>query len=131
MVIKMSEKSLETIVGKNIYSTWVKMLRSLVPQGRTHRLAPMIAGMLQYAVDEVYEKQGDGPEEGTVAHALVMASESYEVADAYEYVKDFLEKLFNDAGVEFKRVNARGQEYSVAESALYEFISWYLMPWED
>mgnify|MGYP006296632755 CR=1 FL=1 len=126
----MSEKSLETIVGKNVYSTWVDMLHSLVPQGRTHRLAVLIAGMLQYAVDEIYEKHNGKPQEDTLEHALIMASESYDVDGALEYVEEMLQKLFKDAGVGYERVSARDQEYSIAENALYEFINWYSMPWE-
>ena len=127
----MSKRSLETIVGKNVYSTWVKMLGSLVPQGRTHRLAPLVAGMLQYAVDEVYEKHGAKVEEDTIEHSLLSASESYDVKEAYEQIEDVLQKLFKDAGVDFERVSARGEEYSVAQSAVYEFINWYSMPWES
>jgi len=38
--------------------------------------------------------------------------------------------LFADAGVTHERVNARGKEYSMAESAVAEFVNWYNMPWE-
>ena len=130
MVNDMSEKSLETIVGKNVYSTWVDMLRSLIPQGRTHRLAVLVAGMLQYAVDEVYEKHSKNAEEDTIEHALIMASESYDVDGALEYAEEILQQLFEDAGVSYERVSAQGQEYSIVENALYEFINWYSMPWE-
>jgi hypothetical protein len=36
------KKNLKTIVGQETYGVWVDMLRRLVPEGRTHRLAPMI-----------------------------------------------------------------------------------------
>lgn len=42
------QRSLDAVVGPDTYSVWVNMLRALVPQGRTHRLAPLVAGMLQY-----------------------------------------------------------------------------------
>jgi hypothetical protein len=34
-----SFQSLQTIVGQETYTVWKKMLRELVPDGRTHRLA--------------------------------------------------------------------------------------------
>lgn len=38
--------------------------------------------------------------------------------------------LFNAAGVKYKRVNARGDGYSVVPSAVYEYLHWFDMPWE-
>jgi hypothetical protein len=76
--------SLKQIVGQKTYSVWVEMLQQLVPQGRTHRLAPLVAGMLQYASDMAYQKYGDNPAEGSVAQALFMASEVYDPAEAEE-----------------------------------------------
>ena len=122
-------KSFETIVGKNVYSVWVKMLRSLVPQGRTHRLSVLIAGMLQYAVDIVYENRNK-LEEDTIEHLLIMASEAYDIDEALEHISEALEKLFDDAGVKYGRVSAKGEEYSIAQNAVYEFINWYSMSWE-
>jgi hypothetical protein len=43
------KRSLQDVVGENSYSVWVDMLRALVPDGRTHRLSVLLAGMLQYA----------------------------------------------------------------------------------
>ena len=39
----------EDLVGKEMYSSWILMLKNLVPRGRTHRLSTVIAGMLYYA----------------------------------------------------------------------------------
>ncbi len=60
------------------------MLQQLVPEGRTHRLAPLVAGMLQYASDMAYQNYGDNPDEGSVAHVLVEASDVYDPAEAKE-----------------------------------------------
>jgi hypothetical protein len=109
--------SLKQIVGQKTYSVWVEMLRQLVPEGRTHRLAPLVAGMLQYTADMAYQKYGDNPDEGSVAHVLMMASDVYE-------------QLFEDAQASAERVSSRGDDYSIIESAIYEFIHWYDMPWE-
>ena len=35
-------EELKSIVGKNTYAVWIRMLRELVPDSRTHRLAPLI-----------------------------------------------------------------------------------------
>src|SRR6266478_3536549 len=47
---KEKSRSFSGVVGADTYKVWVRMLRELVPDGRTHRLAVMLAGMLQYAV---------------------------------------------------------------------------------
>lgn len=43
------KQTLEEVVGQETYAMWVDMLRRLVPEGRTHRLAVLVAGMLHYA----------------------------------------------------------------------------------
>lgn len=40
---------LREIVGDDVYGVWVKMLKELVPDGRTHRLSVVVASMLAYA----------------------------------------------------------------------------------
>ncbi|MBN1484335.1 MAG: hypothetical protein JXA37_06395 [Chloroflexia bacterium] len=122
--------SLKELVGQKTYEVWVDMLSRLVPTGRTHRLAPMIAGMLQYAADLAYEKHGNNLKEGTVGYALIEASEMYDPDEAVDLLSDVLGSLFADAEVEYERVSSQGEGYSVARSAIYEFIHWYDMPWE-
>jgi hypothetical protein len=85
--------------------------------------------MLQYASDMAYQKYGDNPDEGSVAQILFMASELYDPAEAEE-LSELVAQLFVDAEVSFERVSSRGDDYSVIESAIYEFIHWYDMPWE-
>ena len=58
-----------------------------------------------------------------------LASEMYDPAEAEE-LSELVEQLFADARVNFERVSSRGDEYSVIESAIYEYIHWYDMPWE-
>ena len=48
-VAKERSRSLRAVVGTETYEAWVRLLRKLVPDGRTHRLAVMVAGMLHYA----------------------------------------------------------------------------------
>jgi hypothetical protein len=121
--------SLKDVVGQEVYDLWLDMLRRLVPDGRTHRLAPMIAGMLQYAAEVSIQKFGDEPEEGTTAYCLLGADEIWDPDEAGD-LQDLVAQLFEDAGVEYERVNSRGAGYSVAESVIYEYIHWYDMPWE-
>jgi hypothetical protein len=120
---------LAAIVGTKTYAVWTDMLHSLVPEGRTHRLAPMVAGMLSYAANRAYEKYGDEPEEGSVAHKLLVASEAYDLKDAQDLL-ELAERLFQDARVGYERVDHSGDGYSIVESAIYEFVHWYDMPWE-
>ena len=55
------KRSLEEVVGKETYALWVDMLRSLVPDGRTHRLSVLVAGMLQYAYLIATDNQDEEP----------------------------------------------------------------------
>jgi hypothetical protein len=121
--------SLKEIVGQEVYDLWLDMLRRLVPDGRTHRLAPMIAGMLQYAAEVSIQKFSNEPEEGTAAYCLLEVDEICEPDEAGD-LQDLVAQLFNDADVQYERVNSRGEGYSVAENVIYEYIHWYDMPWE-
>jgi hypothetical protein len=44
--------------------------------------------------------------------------------------REFVAQSFKDAKVNYKRVSSQGEGYSVAESAVIEFIHWFDMPWE-
>jgi len=65
------KRSLQDVVGQETYSVWVNMLRILVPDGRTHRLAPLVAGMLQYALAVSEEESGEEPDDDSVAQSLL------------------------------------------------------------
>jgi len=129
-MVKKSQGNLKGIVGDKVYSVWVDMLHRLVPDGRTHRLAPIIASMLQYASEVAYEKYGSDPEEGSAAYSLIVSEEAgYD--EAVDLLLPIVERLLKDSQVKSKRKSARGIEYSIAESAIQEFINWYNMPWES
>jgi hypothetical protein len=124
-------RSLQEVVGKDTYTVWTEMLKKLVPGGRTHRLAPVVAAMLQYAV-MVAEKQRKGePEANSVGKSLLSATEAYHVEGVESEIGEVVKQLFDDAGVSYERINAQGRHYSILEQALYEFINWYSMPWES
>ena len=125
------KRSLKEVVGEITYTVWATMLKELVPDGRTHRLAPMIGGMLTYAVAVAYKEHGTDAEKGSVAHSLLLASEAVDPDDAMDALGDMVKQLFRDAKVTYGRVSSRGDEYSIVEGAIYEFVNWYNMPWES
>lgn len=124
-----SKRSLQDVVGKETYNVWVNMLRELVPDGRTHRLSVLLAGMLQHALTVAEELDEDELEEDSVALSLINANEMGpdEIKDE---LHDVVKLLFKDAGVTFDRVSKRGEPYSIADEAYNEFVSWYDYPWD-
>ncbi|MFQ5800061.1 MAG: hypothetical protein ACE5JU_13905 [Candidatus Binatia bacterium] len=129
-VAKEASRSFRTVVGADTYEVWVRMLRKLIPDGRTHRLSVMLAGMLQYAAvmaDANRDKEGD---EDSLAASLLEATEASDPSELNDLIHDAVVRLFNDAKVRFERTSARGVKYSLAEEAYTEFVHWYDMPWE-
>lgn len=126
---KKTKRSLQDVIGKETYDVWVDMLRELVPDGRTHRLSVVIAGMLHYATAIAEELDEDELEEDSVALSLINANEMGpdEIKDE---LHDVMKRLFKDAGVTFDRVSKRGEPYSVADEAYNEYFSWYDYPWD-
>jgi hypothetical protein len=128
-VAKERSRSLRAVVGTDTYEAWVRMLRKLVPDGRTHRLAVMLAGMLQYAA-AMAVAAGDEEDEGSLAPSLLEATEASDPSEVKDLIHDAVVQLFKDAKVRFERTNARGDKYSLAEDSYEEFIHWFDMPWE-
>lgn len=122
-------RSLQDVAGPSVYSAWVALLRSLVPDGRTHRLAVLVAAMLQYALNQA-AAQDDDPEEGSLARSLLDSADTADPSEVRELLHDAVTRLFNDAGVTHSRVSAKGQHYSIADSAYDEYVRWFDMPWE-
>ncbi|MGH7601289.1 MAG: hypothetical protein ACREOI_33440 [bacterium] len=126
---KLDKRSLKSIVGEKTYSVWVEMLKQLLPNGRTHRLSVVVASMLQYASQIADEKFGHNHPEGSAASSLIFSSEgdSDEIASD---LSDIVEQLFNDAKVRYTRTSSRGEEYSIVEASIMEYLHWHDMPWE-
>jgi hypothetical protein len=122
--------SLKSVVGEATYRVWVDMLKHLVPDGRTHRLAPMVAGMLQYASERGYQRSRAAPREGSVASVLLSAAEHEDEIGHAGRLTAIVEQLFLDAGVKSSRVSRRGERYSLVDAAIEEFVRWDSMPWE-
>ena len=125
-----SNRSLQDVVGKETYDVWVDMLRELVPDGRTHRLCVVVAGMLEYAVGKSMQIKHRNEEEHSVAMSLIDATDTGDPDSIKELIHDVVVKLFKDAGVEYERVSKRGEHYSIANEIYYEFSSWYDYPWD-
>lgn len=130
MTAKRQLRSLKSVVGAATYRAWTEMLGDLVPGGRTHRLAVVVAGMLQHAVSRAVEKDGVDPAEGTVAYSLLVAQEPQDLDEVVAEIGDLLERLFDDAGVGSDRVSAQGDSYSILDAAAAEYVTWHDMPWE-
>ena len=128
-MLKNSKRSLQDVVGKQTYEVWVDMLSELVPEGRTHRLSVVIAGMLQYATAVAEKLAEDEVAEDSVALSLIKASEMDPDGIKRE-LHDVVKVLFQDAGVAFDRVSKRGESYSIADEAYNELLRWYDYPWE-
>jgi hypothetical protein len=126
---KETARSFRGVVGADTYEAWVRMLRKLVPDGRTHRLAVMLAGMLQYAA-AMADSREDEEDEGSLAASLIEATEVSDPSEVEDLIHDAVVQLFKDAKVRFERTNARGDKYSLAEDSYEEFIHWFDMPWE-
>ena len=127
---KKTKRSLQDVVGKETYSVWVDMLRELVPDGRTHRLSVVVAGMLEYAVDKSTQIKHRNEEEHSLAMSLVDATDTSDPESIKELIHDVVERLFKDAGVEYERVGKRGEHYSIADEIYNEFSGWYDYPWD-
>ena len=125
-----SKRSLQDVVGKETYAVWVDMLRELVPDGRTHRLSVVVAGMLHYALDKAMEIKHRNEEEHSVAMSLIDADDAGNPDDIKELIHDVVDKLFKDAGVDYERVSKRGEHYSIADEVYNEFAGWFDYPWD-
>jgi len=87
--------SLKTIVGKRTYDVWVSMLEALVPDGRTQRLAHLVAAMMHYATKVAFEESEF--EEGTIGEYLLIAEECGDPSEVPDELRSAIATLFSDA----------------------------------
>ena len=125
-----SRRSLQDVVGEKTYSVWVDMLRTLGPEGRTHRLSVVIVGMLQYTFEIAYEIENINEDEHSAAMSIMDATETADPDEIKRLIHDLVDRLFMDAGVEYERVSKRGERYSIAYEAYNEFARWFDYPWD-
>ena len=129
-MIRKSNRSLQNVVGKETYAIWVDMLRKLVPDGRTHRLSVVVAGMLQYTFEIAQKIKNKNEVKHSAAMSIIDAAESGSPDDIQGLIHDLVDRLFMDAGVEYERISKRGEHYSIAYEAYNEFASWFDYPWD-
>jgi len=123
--------NLESVVGPEVYRVWVDMLSRLGKDGRTHRLAVVVASMLQHAA--LLASEPSRRRRGRVAvagHALLNALQEPEPGGENDELAEAVVRLFEDARVPHTRTNRRGDEYSLVDASIDEFIRWSDMPWE-
>jgi hypothetical protein len=120
---------IKDVVGPKNYSVWLEMLKRLVPYGRTHRLSTVVASMLQVAYQIAQEKEESNAKARQLCSVFEGAFE-HDEEDGMKPLLKITEQVFKDARVGFKRVNRKGQGYSIAEEAVYQFLNWDAMPWE-
>ena len=125
-----SRRSLQDVVGEKTYSVWMDMLRTLVPDGRTHRLSVVIAGMLQYTFKIAEDIKNKNEEGHSVAMSVIDAAESGNPDDIKGLIHDVVVQLFDDAEVAYERISKRGERYSIADEVYNEFASWFDYPWD-
>ena len=130
MAPKKSKRSLQDIVGKETYAVWVDMLRELVPNGRTHHLSVIVAGMLQYTLEKAVTIKHRNEEEHSAAMSIMDATETADPDEIKRLIHDLVDRLFTDARVEYERVSKRGERYSIAYEAYNEFARWFDYPWD-
>ena len=123
--------TLQSVVGTATYEVWKNMLEHLIPQGRTHRIAPIIAGMLRYATIVALEKDKEERDSETVANNLQIADELNNFEEIKMLLFEPLQKLFDDSNTRHERTDHRGDQYSILDSAIHEYMNWYEMPWES
>lgn len=124
------KRSLQDVVGKEMYAAWVDMLRKLVPGGRTHRLSVIIAGMLQYTLEVAEKIESRNEDKHSAAMSIIDAAEEGNPDHIKGSIHDLVDRLFMDAGVEYERISKRGEHYSIADEAYSEFARWFDYPWD-
>ena len=134
--------TLREIVGPTTYSVWTEMLAQLVPESRTHRIAPLVAGMLQFASKKSFPLSRGRLAKGSLAEALAYGPDDPDEFDSslntgtvpegseQVTIRGAVARLFRDAKVKYVRTNAKGDRYSIVDAILMEYHQWHLMPWE-
>lgn len=119
------------IIGAQSYSTFLRMLKEIGPDARTHRISVVIAAMLRFALS----KLPPDCEDRTLAQALVTLDEqpylTTEQSEEYELLFDLIDELCRETGMRNLRESSRDELYTIAENAIAEYTGWYKMPWED
>lgn len=116
------------IIGEKLFGSFLKLLKEVGPDSRTHRISVVIAGILRFALG----KTTDEFKKGSLAEALVVLDEEpYSDGEEHSRVAELIDQLCQKSGMTNYRATTRGGEYSIAENAIAEYCRWHNMPWED
>src|SRR5262245_22465660 len=85
---KKTSRSFDEVVGADTYAIWVLMLQALVPHGCTHRLAVILAGMLQYAASVVAPDRKNDEGDSSLASSLIQATEVGDPSEVEDLIHD-------------------------------------------
>lgn len=61
---------------------------------------------------------------------LLIALQEPEPGGGNDELAEAIVRLFDDAGIPHSRTNRRGDEYSLVDASIDEFVRWFDMPWE-
>lgn len=126
-----ASRGLAAVVGDDVYGIWVEMLSRIGPNARTHRLAVVVASMLQHAASVASEaRRRRRGRNASSDQELLIALQEPEPGGENEELAEAIVQLFDDAGVPHSRTNQRGDEYSIVDASIEEFVRWFDMPWE-
>ena len=121
-------REFRNLVGDSQYASILEMLKAIGPEGRTHRLSVFLGGVLQYALTKIEDEY----EEGSLEEALVFVEEAPDGStDKIDLLRELISQICSKAGIRNDRVSSKGDEYSLAAAAIYEYTHWYAMPWES
>jgi len=120
---------IKEILDQSEYEFLLKLLKALVPEGRTHRLAVFMAGCLHYIHQIANQKQNGNPTAEKFSELADSLINDYN-EDAHTELEKSLKSLLKDANVKFIRTNSKGNSYSIIDTTMEEYISWFNMPWE-
>ena len=118
-------KDFKALVGRDVYDHWLEMLKTLVPQGRTHRLSVVVAGMIHFT----WSKADHNDEDLDENKVYLAMEEAFEDPES-DSLGEIISSMFLEAGVKSSRINSKGHGYSISEDAVREFYCWDMMPWE-
>jgi len=120
-------KTFKQLIGKKDYEVFLKLLREIGPDSRTHRISVLIAGMLRYALHQITDY-----EVGSLEEALIVIDEDpYSNKNEEEVILELVDEICEEVGMRNHRISSRGVEYSIGENVLEEYRKWHFMPWED
>ena len=112
-------RSLELVVGAEVYRVWVGMLSHLGKDGGTHRLTVVVASMLQHASHIASEaSKHRRSRDAVIDQALLIALQEPEPGGENDELAEAVVGLFDDARLPHTRTNRPGGEYSLVGASI-------------